>query len=86
MVPEEWPIAVEPADLPVESARPRGASRLSTVRRDFFLDPAKRLSEQERALMTAMLHDLVETLASDVLAALPRRGTPPACDGSLRRG
>lgn len=74
MVPEEWPIAAEAADPPVESARPRGASRLATVRRDFFLDPAKRLTEQERALMTAMLHDLIGSLAYEILVALPADG------------
>lgn len=69
MVPEEWPIAAEAADPPVETARLRGPSRLATVRRDFFLDPAERLTEQERALMTALLHDLVATLASSIRAA-----------------
>lgn len=71
MVPEEWPIAAEAADPPVESARPRGANRLASVRRDFFLDPTQRLTEQERALMTAMLHDLVGGLIGEILAALP---------------
>ena len=68
MVPEEWPIAVEPADRTVDPARARGPSRLATVRRDFFLDPSERLTEQERALMTAMLRDLVATLASSIRA------------------
>jgi len=70
MVPEEWPLAAPAADPPVESARTRGSRRLASVRRDFFLDPAHRLTEQERALMTAMLHDLVASVAGDVLAAL----------------
>src|SRR3954449_2887278 len=70
MMPEEWPIAAGAAD---GTAGPRlaGRRRLSTVRRDFFLDPAKRLSEQERALMTAMLHCLVSDVADAVRAALP---------------
>ena len=55
MMPEEWPIAAPAADGNAP-ARLAGRGRLSTVRRDFFLDPAKRLTEQERALMTAMLH------------------------------
>src|SRR5437763_9015464 len=70
MMPEEWPIAAPPADGNAP-ARPAGRGRLHTVRRDFFLDPAKRLTEQERALMTAMLHCLVGDVASAVRAALP---------------
>ena len=77
MVPEEWPIAVEPADRTVEPAHARGPSRLSTVRRDFFLDPTERLTEQERALMTAMLRDLVATLASSIRAAVGGKSPDP---------
>src|SRR3954467_10137711 len=75
MVPEEWPLAALAADPPVESARTRGSRRLASVRRDFFLDPAHRLTEQERALMTAMLHDLVGSVAGEILAAMPANGT-----------
>lgn len=69
-MPEEWPIAGFSADgsAPARLAR-RG--RLATVRRDFFLDPSKRLSEQERALMTAMLHCLIGDVAAALRAALP---------------
>ena len=77
MVPEEWPIAVEPADPAVDPARARGPSRLATVRRDFFLDPTDRLSEQERALMTAMLRDLVATLAATIRAAVGGHAPDP---------
>lgn len=70
MMPEEWPIAAPAADGS-GLARAAGRGRLSTVRRDFFLDPAKRLTEQERALMTAMLHCLVSDVAGAVRAALP---------------
>ena len=79
MVPEEWPIAAEPADHAVDSVRARGPSRLATVRRDFFLDPTERLTEQERALMTAMLHDLVASLATAIRAAIggKEQGLPP---------
>jgi hypothetical protein len=70
MMPEEWPIAAPAADGN-EPARFAGRGRLSTVRRDFFLDPAKRLTEQERALMTAMLHCLVSDVADSIRSALP---------------
>src|SRR4051812_43103292 len=70
MMPEEWPIAAPSADGPA-GTRLAVRDRLSTVRRDFFLDPAKRLTEQERALMTAMLHCLVGDVAAAVRAALP---------------
>jgi Uncharacterised protein conserved in bacteria (DUF2336) len=80
MMPEEWPIAGFSADgnAPARLAR-RG--RLATVRRDFFLDPSKRLSEQERALMTAMLRCLVADVAAALRAALPN-GRLPANDDS----
>ena len=71
MMSEEWPIAAEAADRPVEPARPAGRDRLATVRRDFFLDPTARLSEQERALMTAMVDDLIATIADEIIAGLP---------------
>ena len=70
MMPEEWPIAAPTADGNA-LARSARRGRLATVRRDFFLDPAKRLTEQERALMTAMLHCLVSDVAAAVRAALP---------------
>ncbi|HEX6218622.1 MAG TPA: DUF2336 domain-containing protein [Sphingomicrobium sp.] len=43
---------------------------MPVVRQDFFLDPAKRLSEQERALMTAMLADLIGTISDEISALL----------------
>jgi hypothetical protein len=70
MMPVEWPIA-SPATEGDGRARVARRGRLSTVRRDFFLDPAKRLTEQERALMTAMLHGLVSDVADAIRAALP---------------
>ena len=78
MMPEEWPIAAFAADRPVDPARPRGPSRLATVRRDFFLDPADRLTEQERALMSAMLGDFVASLAREIGMITGRR--PDASD------
>lgn len=70
MLPEEWPIAErdEGPDAPLRSS---GRDRLDTVRADFFLSPADRLTEQERALMTAMLHCLVTDIADEIRAALP---------------
>jgi hypothetical protein len=70
MMPQEWPIAALAADQNAP-ARREGRGRLSTVRIDFFLDPAERLTEQERALMTAMLHCLVGDIADEVRALLP---------------
>ena len=76
MMPEEWPIRTpleRETRLPVLAA---GSDRLSTVRRDFFLDPAHRLTEQERALMTAMLSRLVEDVASEIQVLLPQEWLP----------
>src|SRR5947208_6387660 len=70
MMPEDWPIAAPAADGS-GLARAAGRGRLATVRRDFFLNPAERLTEQERALMTAMLHCLISDVADAVRAALP---------------
>jgi hypothetical protein len=80
MLPEEWPIAAPAADQ-TAPARLAGGDRLATVRADFFLDSATRLTEQERALMTAMLHCLVADLADEIRAALPK-GAAAANDDS----
>src|ERR1700741_2843629 len=80
MMPEEWPIAATGADGSAR-ARVAGRGRLATVRADFFLDPVQRLTEQERALMTAMLHCLVGDLADEIRAAMPG-GTAAANDGA----
>lgn len=69
-MPQEWPIAAAAADRDAP-ARAAGRGRLRTVRVDFFLNPAERLTEQERALMTAMLHCLIADIASELRAALP---------------
>ena len=71
MTAEEWPLAAPAADRTVTPVRNGGRTRLDTVRRDFFLDPEQRLSEQERALMTAMLHAIVSDIADELRAALP---------------
>jgi hypothetical protein len=70
MMPEEWPIAATGAERDARS-RAVGRGRLATVRADFFLNPAERLTEQERALMTAMLHCLVSDIVGELRAALP---------------
>lgn len=69
-MPEEWPIAA-PVGEAAAPAHAAGRGRLRTVQTDFFLPPEERLSEQERALMTAMLHVLVEDVASNLRACLP---------------
>ena len=80
MMPEEWPIAASvDRNAP---ARAAGRSRLSTVRADFFLNPTERLTEQERALMTAMLHCLVGDIATEIRAALPAGWTGANDDDS----
>jgi len=83
MLPEEWPIAAPAAD-PNAPARLAGRDRLSTVRTDFFLHPEERLTEQERALMTAMLHCLVGDIADELRAALPSGLGAANDDGNLR--
>lgn len=67
---DEWPIAAQPADRPVDPARAAGRDRLATVRADFFLPEQERLTEQERALMTTMLDDLVTGLADSIGAEI----------------
>lgn len=79
-MPEEWPIAASAERNP--HARAAGRGRLSTVRADFFLNPAQRLTEQERALMTAMLHCLIGDIAAEIRAALPAGWTGANDDDS----
>jgi hypothetical protein len=74
---EQWPITAPGAhseaasDGPVGRAPISAADRIAAVRADFFLDPALRLTEQERALMTAMLHGLVGSIADELRVRLP---------------
>src|SRR5436190_7329792 len=82
MTPEEWPNAAETAERN-PAVRRSGSGRLSTVRADFFLNSAERLTEQERALMTAMLHCLVGDIADELRAALPNIATPANDEGNL---
>jgi len=71
MMAEEWPIGAAPGDDPHAPPHSAGRDRLATVRADFFLSVGERLTEQERALMTAMLHCLVGDIADELRAALP---------------
>lgn len=85
MVPEEWPILL-PAIEPASHARAAGCDRLSAAMADFFLDPAKRLTEQERALVGSMLDGLIEWIADQIISALPSHETPANdCDGHALR-
>ena len=83
-MPVEWPIAAEAADHPVEPARAAGRDRLPIVRRDLFLDDRARLTEQERALMSAMLGALVDQIADEIRLGLPAR-LLAACRARPRR-
>lgn len=78
----EWPIAAPARNGGPVPARSAGGGRLPVVRLDFFLDPGARLTEQERALMTAMLSDLVATLADEFTSTLA--GAEPANDHGNR--
>lgn len=71
-MPVEWPLAASAADRPVDPARPRaGRDRLPVAMADFFLDESSRLTDEERALMAAMLRGLVAEVADEIIAALP---------------
>lgn len=72
MMPVEWPLAASAADRPVDPARPRaGRDRLPVAMSDFFLDDASRLTDEERALMAAMLRGLIDEIADELIATLP---------------
>ncbi len=83
MMAEEWPIGAAPADSVHAPARGAARDRLSTVRVDFFLSPAERLTEQERALMTAMLHCLIGDIADELRAALPSGAVAANDEGNM---
>ena len=72
MMPVEWPLAASAADRPVDTARPHaGRDRLPVAMADFFLDEGSRLTDEERALMSAMLRSLVLEVADELIADLP---------------
>jgi hypothetical protein len=76
MVPEEWPISLPAAHEPAQGARVAGGDRLSIVTADFFLDPAKRLTEQERALIGSLLDDLIGWIADQIRSIFPQPYLP----------
>jgi hypothetical protein len=76
MTSEEWPIWMLPERGSHAPALRAGRHRLPTVRADFFLDERSRLTEQERALMTGMLHRLVDDVAVEIQTALPEDWLP----------
>lgn len=76
MLPEEWPVRLSAERGGLASPAVAGSDRLSTARQDFFLPPAHRLTEQERALMTAILHRLVEEVSAEIQRQLPQEWLP----------
>lgn len=69
MAPVEWPITGSSLDENTATVLCADGDRLVSIRADFFLDARQRLTEQERALMTAMLTDLVSVTADEIRAA-----------------
>jgi hypothetical protein len=69
MAPVEWPIAAASKEEGPAPARGAEGDRLPTVRADLLLDPALRLTEQERAFMTGMMADLVDLVVDEITAA-----------------
>lgn len=71
-MPVEWPLAASAADRQVDPARPRaGRDRLDVAMADFFLDEGSRLTDEERALIAAMLRGLIAEIVDELIASLP---------------
>lgn len=84
-MPAEWPITAAltgARDTPTATAftAARGG-RLAAIVQDLFLSPDVRLTEQERSLMTAMLHGLIERIAVELRARLSP-DVAASCEGS----
>ena len=73
-MPAEWPITAAQSgarDTRTATAfAAAGDGRLTAIMQDLFLSPDARLTDQERALMSAMLHGLVERIAVEIRARL----------------
>lgn len=73
-MPAEWPIAAlasaERQSRASTASPAAGGRRLAAIVQDLFLSPEDRLTEQERSLMAAMLHGLVERIAVELRARL----------------
>ncbi len=68
---EAQPTAVLARSRPGIRAHAAGVNgRIATAMTDFLLDPAERLSEQERALMTSMLATLIGGVAEELALRL----------------
>ncbi len=77
-MPAEWPLAaLHSAERLNRTSAAQSAvagRRIAAIVQDLFLAPKWRLTEQERSLMTAMLHGLIERIAVELRARL----SPPA--------
>jgi len=72
MMPVEWPLAASAADRQVDPARPGARrDRLGAVMLDFFLEDGSRLTDEERALIAAMLRGLIGEIVDELIAGLP---------------
>lgn len=73
-MPAQWPLAALPSgerpSRPSTALPAIGGRRLAAIVQDLFLAPESRLTEQERSLMAAMLHGLVERIAVELRARL----------------
>ncbi|GAA4006456.1 hypothetical protein GCM10022211_19060 [Sphingomonas humi] len=73
-MPAEWPISAlassERSKRPSSALPADGDRPIAAIVQDLFLAPGARLTEQERSLMSAMLHGLIERIAIELRARL----------------